>query len=532
MLVRNPETGLLEEDGAGEPDTMGALPKPDGLDPELPEQTVFAGGGTASNGTSAPPPGTPPPAAPPASLTPGVPAASIFPAKPTYESKDTEKTRIKTAGDVAAEKAVADAEGATDAAQAKVGELNVKEAEAVKKGASDRVKADEARIKAHDDAEKARAELVAKNTADDDKEIEEVKAAKIKAGGAREHYYDNRTGAKIFHAILTGIAQGVQTYQGKSGPTPVDVILEEKYSALEKDLMGQYTALKESHDDKGKQRAASLAEEDRARVALNNRALLSVDLIENQVKEAIAALSPDKQKAANDLLQKSTAEARAKYKQQRQDAYARIHEHETVNRSETSSGGASKQQLSNDTVEAAAAATEYKRLGAEQLALLQKHGGSVPLPGTEDGTTWDANERAMARAKQKSLGKSDNDAKLAEEAQGSPGTAKRLFSHVPGVGQITVDNYKANLAANERQAEEYAKARINIENKPAGAAATAVLDKGEKAAPAPAKKEGVQGWTDAEVRGGYQNALAAKNAKATTALLQEMKRRGIKPSGK
>lgn len=462
---------------------------------------------------------------------PVAPVTPMFPPKPTFESQTTERQRVKTPEDIEAEKQALLSEGRVANAQERVGDLTIGEAEAVAKGAKDVVGSKEGLLKSNEDAETSRRKIVEQNAAEDDKAIADEKQARIKAGGAREHYYDGKTGARLFHGILQGISEGLQRVRGDSGPNPVAQILEQAYTAHEKNLLGQYDATKEANKQSRDKRTASLAEHDRQRAVAANQALLSIDLIEDQVKAAIAALGPDKAKAANELLLATTNAERARLRQERQDAYAKIIERETTHRSPTSSGSAAafNKPLSGDVAELADAATQYERLAARQKELTAN---GIPQYGAE-ATEWEKNEQAMRSLLQKKFGKSDNDARLAEEQQGSPGFWSKLWSKTPGTN--TIDNYHKSLDVNAEQLRASADERIRLEGPEGTQARRTGADK--KTGPTPAndnaapKKQGVEAWSDAEVRGGYQNALSAKNAAATKAFLVEMKRRGIKPSG-
>jgi hypothetical protein len=470
----NPATGLPWDDG-------------DPNAPVMPAPVAFNEGSDLGGGGSAAPAPAPAPApVAPAAATPA--AQALFPPKPTYEDKTTVKTRVKSADDVAAEAQLAGAEGATDKAQHTMGLLNAAGADADAEGAGKLVDEKRAEIEAHDQAAKERAAMIARHQAADDAEIEQVKQARIAGTGAREHFFDGRAAAKIYSAVLSGISVAAEGVAGRSGPTPVQRAFDEQISNYEKAEMGKADALQAEHEQKSKGRANEAAESDRKAIERKNRALLSVDLIEDEVKAANAALGPDKAKAADALTTATANETRARLKQERGALYDKMIDRDVVNRSETSAGGAgANRQLSADTVDAATASADYDRMKKEQKEIIARNKG-IPVYG-DDATKFETNTYAMEAALQKQFGKSDNDAKLAARIQGSPGMAGKLWSKLSGTN--TVDNYLAALESNGTRLKAHAENRIAVENKPSGAAASAVVN-GQKPPPAAAAKPPTQ----------------------------------------
>jgi hypothetical protein len=504
----NPATGLPWE-----------LEDPNAAAPPVPLQTMGDGtdlGGGASAQTA--PPVLPPPAAATTTAA-AAPAAglTVFPAKPTYEDKTTVKTRVKSADDLAAAANLATAEAATNKAQHTMGLIGAAEADAVSEGAGKVVDARAAQLQAEKDAEAERRRVSGEHQAADDKEIEEARKAKIAAGGAREHFYDGRTTARVFSAVLQGISVAAEGIAGRSGPTPVARILEEQQAAHEKNLVGQWEASKEAHELKAANRAKYETELDRRRIAAKNQALLSLDLIEDEVKASLAALGPDKAKAADALLTATTNEQRARAKQDRASLYDKSIDRDTVNRSETSSGtNPANRPLSTEAKDLANGADQYAIMAERQKAIVKANGG-FPVTGP-DATEFETNERKMATILQKPLGKSGPDAEAAKELQNTPNIVDKLASKFRGAD---VDKYLRSLDVNTKSIKNEAAGMLKLEGKPDAAAPA------QAAQVAP--KKALSDRADDEVRGAYRNALKASNAKAVTAFLAEMKRRGIKP---
>jgi hypothetical protein len=496
----NPATGLPWE--AGDPNAP-IMPAPEAFN----DGSILGGGGAAPATTAAP--------VAPAAVAPA--AQPIFPPKPTYEDKTTVKTRVKSADDAAADANLAAAEGGVDKAQHTTGLLNAAGADAEAEGATKLVDEKRAEIEAHDQAVKERAALSARHQAADDAEIEQVKQARIAGAGAREHFFDGRTVARVYSQILKGISVAAEGIAGRSGPTPVQQVFDEQISNYEKAEMGKADALQTEHEQKAKGRANEVADADRKAIERKNRALLSVDLIESEVKEANAALGPDKAKAANDLLTATANETRARLKQERAGLYDKVVDRDVVNRSETSSGtNPANRPLSTEAKDLANGADQYAIMAERQKAIVKANGG-FPVTGP-DATEFETNERKMATILQKPLGKSGPDAEAAKELQNTPNIVDKLASKFRGAD---VDKYLRSLDVNTKSIKNEAAGMLKLEGKPDAAAPA------QAAQVAP--KKALSDRADDEVRGAYRNALKASNAKAVTAFLAEMKRRGIKP---
>jgi hypothetical protein len=323
----------------------------------------------------------------------------------------------------------------------------------------------------------------------------------------------------VFSAVLQGISVAAEGIAGRSGPTPVARILEEQQAAHEKNLVGQWEASKEAHELKAANRAKYETELDRRRIAAKNQALLSLDLIEDEVKASLAALGPDKAKAADALLTATTNEQRARAKQERAGLYDKSIDRDVVNRSETSSGtNPANRPLSTEAKDLANGADQYAVMADRQRAIIKANGGTIPATGT-DATEFETNERKMATILQKPLGKSGPDADAAKELQNTPNILQKLGSQFGRTRDV--DNYLRSLDVNTKSIKNEAAGMLKLEGKPDAAAA---------AAPGPAApaKIPLAQRSDDEVRAAYQNALKRSNAPAVTAFLAEMKRRGIK----
>lgn len=294
---------------------------------------------------------------PPAEQPPSSPAFPVmFPPKPAHEESFSTGGKVKSSDTAAAEVATDKAGAAVDAAQEELGRLSVQEGNVVKDFADRRVaeqdrQAEERRLK-----EERRQAWKTQRQVDDDREIEETRKAKVAAGAAREHFWEGRTGARVFAALLQGINQAVATFNGDSGPTPVERIINEKIQAHREKLIGQWEATKEANELKAKNRDAFEAELDRREAVATKESELSLAQIEDQLKAALAGLDPAKRKAANDLLIKTTQEARAKLREERSRVYDRTFQREETNRSESGNGmkpSASQEQAAADLGEMA-----------------------------------------------------------------------------------------------------------------------------------------------------------------------------------
>lgn len=492
-------------------DDINAMP---GVGPEQLQADDTGGTGGGGGGAA-------PASQPPATV---VQPASFLPPKPTWEQTVGSSGKIKSAGTQEAENKLLLAEGRTDNAQAGVNGVAVREGAVDQTAANDVVTEKHNAIAAAEDAEAKRRKWVDDSAAADDLAVKEIAEKKLKAGGVREHWFDGRTGAKLASAILSGVATWAQAWRKDQGPNPADEVLNAQIAAKEKALTADYESSKEAHQLRKENEAAFQVELEKRRVWAANRSLASIDLIEAQTKAAMAGLSPERQRAGLELLQATTNEARAQVRANRAASYDRTTEVKETNRSETGPANSGRGPgLSEETTKAATNAAIFERLGKEQTEIIKRNDGGFPFPGTKDDAVFQANERALRRAQQK--GESDNDAKLSEQAQGSPGFVGQLASQIPAVSGSPianpVENYLATLGANTKRLRDTANTRISIENKAAGSAASNVVN---GTPPAPGKIPLSQ-RSDDEVRAAAEAARLAKNAKAHAALLSELDRR-------
>lgn len=497
----DPFTGLPIEDDIDVAPNTGA---------EVLNQTADAGGGGGGGAAPAAPAAVP-----------------VFPPKPVWEKTVSSSGKVESQASRDAERDLQLSQGKVDTAQEQVNDVTQQEAQVAAPFAQQAAESRRESMAAAKAVEDARRKYVEDAQREDDANIEEVKQAKIKAGEARKNFWAGNTAGFVLQHVLRGIGAGAAAWRKESGPTAVDKVFEEKLDAHEKALVGAYEATKEAQQLKKANNEAFLAELEKRRIFAANQSIASIDLIESELKAALAGLSPEKQKAAAALVQAAAEEARAKAKATRAAAYERTTEFRKTNRSETGSGSTPRGQgLSAEGMEAADASAAYDRMAAEQEAMVKKHKG-FPLPGTPDAARFQNNETAMAAALQKQYGKSDNDAKLAEKTQGTPSTAAQIASQLPGVKELPianpVNNYLATLNANRDRMKATANTRIAIENKAGGAAASAVVNTKK----APAKSDDITTWSDAEVRAAYNAAVKAQDQAGVSFGLREMKRRGL-----
>lgn len=327
-----------------EPDAPGALPDP-----------------TAMPGVAAPEL-----RADPAGAVPNV--AVNFPQKPLAEVETEATRRTAAPRTVQAESDLVAAQGATDAASTRVGEVEGNEA-LVHKQYADEASAEKARqLEQVKQDEAARQQLVQSHQAADDKEIEQERNARLDAGKARATYWEGRPGAEVFTRLLQVIGGVAHDLSGRAGPSPVDQVLEANISAHEKRLVGAWEATKEANALRRTNRAAYMTELDRQRIAAANQSLLSLDLIGEQLNAAIAGLSKEKQQAARQAADASLNEQRAQVRLGRQQIYDVMSKRSETQR--TLGEGAGAPPLANrEDVEAVAkleqAAKEREDLAAQ-----------------------------------------------------------------------------------------------------------------------------------------------------------------------
>jgi hypothetical protein len=455
--VLNPETGLYEDDGTGLPETTATPALPDGLTPTLPTQAEFAAGGGAS-----PAPATPPPAAPaaPAAMVP------VIQPKPERESHDTQV--IKSAETKAADKKLGQAYAREDAAMATDAALKVKEAE---------IKAEDARTRSlMEERRKLQLELA---ESEKKKKVEENLAADRAAveASAQDEQHKNSAGnvagaGGIFAALMGSIGDVGKLLQvrNKNGTTPAGALAGPNMVDDAWEKMRQRKIAKALADFNGNERIRKLEKEgrgaeleilrDRLLTGINNEFDRDMRVQEALVNERLARLSPATAKAASDLLSASTAGKRAVLERENTQRYERTHA-STIRQDQAPKGGAAANKaLSGDTAELVDASESYDRLALRQRELIEQNGGSFPVTGP-NGEEFEKNETVLKSLLQKKFGKSDNDAKLAAEQQGTPGLVGTVLSKLPFTN--TVENYKRSLAVNGDQLRFSAQNRVKLE---------------------------------------------------------------------
>lgn len=418
------------------------------------------------------PPGAPAPA-------PAVPAP-LFGPKPEHESTTVVENRIMSPASEEARKNVALATGGVANAQDAVTDVKVEEAGRAATAASDEAALltdQKNRQWEADQAEKRERDAW---LADQKRGVEEDAAAKRKAGAARADYWKGNEAGEVAVALFRGIQEGAQAYQGRSGPTGVERIVEAKMDAHERKLVGEYEATAEARRLKKEnyqewERGRALV-----RIAAEKQNAAELATIRSHAEAFAKQLGPEKERAIGALSQKLEQLGNARLDQKLAAEGDQVFKRSTTNRDPTAgrATGAANRQLTNETIEAATAAADLERLAADQSRLIAKNGGDIPVTGA-DAADFETNQRAMAAALQKQFGKSDNDAILASKMEGAPTTWGKVWSQVPGVKDLDAVNpvltYQTIMANNVRRSKAHAQTRIDIENKTAGASATAAL---------------------------------------------------------
>ena len=392
---------------------------------------------------------------------PAVPGmVPIFPPKPEYER--TVEQRIESPESQTAAAKLAVASGAQlNANEQEAGVLQQEEAVKAQQ-AGDAAAALEQQKKDQADIEVQRQRFIGEAKASDAAEIKDVAQKRIAAGRARADYWKGNAAGEVFAALLRGIDRAASSFRGETGPTGVDRILEEKFAAHERALVGEWEASKEAHALKATDRAKYEGELARRKIEAANQSELEIKIIGARADKALAALGPERAGALK--AQKDAAEMRAAAlaEQKRAEGYEQITR--VTNRSPTSAAGAAgNRPLSPETREIAAGAEEYKRLQARQMELIKKNGGKFPPLDTEDGQEFETNDKAMTTILQKPLGKSDSDASKAESLQDSPGKGGVILQSL-GRKQ-GVKNYATSLRVNADRLSKDAQTKLALEGR-------------------------------------------------------------------
>ncbi len=406
----------------------------------------------------------------------GISVGALFPAKPEHEVTVTKEQRTPSVQSQAA---------ASDELGARADVLNsmIRDTDVATEDAKARIPAADQSVDllqkqkdAERDAEAERQRVVGQHRQADDQEIEQARKAKVAAGSARADFWKGNTSGEILAHILRGIDRAASSFRGETGPTGVDRVIEAKIADHERKVVGEWEATKEANDLKRTNRAAYLQELDRRRIQAANQSMLELKLVEARTDKALAALGPERAKAAGETKTAAFQHGQALLERTRAEGYDGVTRRAETNRSPTATAG-SNRPISAETREIAAASEEYGRLQARQKALVAKHGGFPPLD-TEDGQEFDTNDKALATILQKPLGKSDSDADKAADLQNAPGRQGRILQ---ALGRKQgVKNYLTSLSVNSDRLSKDAATKLSLEGR-AAPPTTTPADAGPKA---------------------------------------------------
>ena len=154
--------------------------------------------------------------------------------------------------------------------------------------------------------------------------------------------------------MIGGVAHDAS---GRSGPSPVDQVLEANITAHEKRLVTQWEATKDASVLRRQNRQAYEQERDRRRIAAANQSQLSLDLVGEQLNAAIAGLGPEKQAAARQAADAAIKERRAQLQQQTGQLYDAISKRSEVDRTFGGDGTGAGGKLTQGQGELAGALT-------------------------------------------------------------------------------------------------------------------------------------------------------------------------------
>lgn len=240
----------------------------------------------------------------PVSLFPPKPAQEVTTVRPIVSAMGTEAIKQKelAAGEQMAaqenlggvEKTIA--ERTAPIAQEKVGFLEQQQADA------------EARRLARE-AEKAR-HLLGR-----DEQIKSEADAQVKAGNAKEDLLGDGWGA-FLAALLTGIGTAAHLFQGGSGPSPAERVLDKRIGAHKEKLMAKWEAEKATRELKDRDHAAYLEAQSAREDEISKDVQRQLQVYEARVQSVAAKMQPEKQQALTRLATAETAKIAAKEKEQ------------------------------------------------------------------------------------------------------------------------------------------------------------------------------------------------------------------------
>lgn len=375
----------------------------------------------------------------PAAAAPGM--VPIFPPKPEHEAELSQRIEGEQSQTAAARAAVAS--GAQINANEQEAGVATQE-EAIKGQQAGQTETALGALKTHlEQIENERQKFVADARASDATEIKDAADKHIAAGRARADYWKGNAAGEVFAALLRGIDRAASSFRGESGPTGTDRIIEEKISAHERALVGEWEASKEAHDLKAVDRSKYEGELARRKIEAANQSELEIKLIGARAEKAAAALGPER--AAAVRAQKDAAEQKAfaltdLQRAQNYDLLSKV-----TNRSPTSAAGAGK--LSTETRDLLTGAELYGQLAERNREILKQAKAGVPIQGPL-ATEFETNNKKMSTILQKPLGKSDSDASTARGLQSAP-TLPAILGAKIGIGS-PVENYLKALEVNTR----------------------------------------------------------------------------------
>ena len=247
----------------------------------------------------------------------GAPAApavtSLFPPKPAQEV--TTVRPIVSAMGTEAIKQKELAAGAVQAAQENLGGVEKTIAEKTapiaqeKTGFLEQQQADAEARRVAREAQKAR-HLLGR-----DEQIKSEADAQVKAGNAKEDLLGDGWGA-FLATLLTGIGTAAHLFQGGSGPSPAERVLDKRIGAHKEKLMAQWEALKSTRELKDRDHAAYLEAQNTREDEISKDVQRQLKVYEARVEGIAAKMQPEKQQALTRLATAETAKLAAKEKEQ------------------------------------------------------------------------------------------------------------------------------------------------------------------------------------------------------------------------
>jgi hypothetical protein len=254
----------------------------------------------------------------------GTVVSSLFPAKSPYEKTVGSEQRAASPESLAATRNVAVTTGARLNAQEALGNVEVAEAGARSQAAGNEVtELERAKVDA-DSNEAERVRFFEQARGADKDEIDDFVKKGIAKGRARADFWKGNAGGEILAAFLRGIDRAASSFRGETGPTGVDRIIEAKIDAHERALVAEWEASKEAHQLKAADRAAYEVELEKRKIHAGNQSAAELKLIAARRDKAIAALGPERAKAATDLANATDAAAEARLDQRIGQSYDKI----------------------------------------------------------------------------------------------------------------------------------------------------------------------------------------------------------------